>query len=240
MLRRVLTMSAVTGFVAVFALTTQLLTSLVQAQDESEPMATAASMVSTYEAIYAECHDNQGDQILASTREALRQMEPERVLIALMEGPMVEFTSEFRDDELRAMAELVTRKPFGGVAHREASAMPNQCARTMNLDNWEDQPSWNGWDPELGVHRFASEADGGILWEYPTRQGYEAVNEVPAFGGAIGATSPTIVGGMLYMGSGYGLFGGKRGNVLLAFGIEDSESLEELPNSSFFLRQVMI
>ena len=236
MLRRVLTMSAVTLIVCAFALTTQLLTSPVQAQDVPEPkaMATAASMVPTYEAVCADCHDNQSDE-MAPTPEALRQMDPEQVLIALMEGPMVEFTSEFTDGELRAMAELVTGKPlgssvdrtiyparmvgafengcavchdnspagrpvsggtapanmpsrfdiqqmepdellavlnrpiaahdesdrfriwddeeytravielvtgkpFGGVAHREASAMPNQCAESLNLDNWDNQP----------------------------------------------------------------------------------------------------
>ena len=86
MLRRALTTSAVALIVLVCALTTQFLTSPVQAQDVPESRATAASMVSTYEAVCAECHDRQGDEILAPTRAALRQMEPEQVLIALMEG----------------------------------------------------------------------------------------------------------------------------------------------------------
>ncbi len=294
MLRRVLTMSAVTLIVSVFAFTTQLATSPVQAQDVPEPkaMATAASMVPAYEAVCADCHDNQSDA-MAPTREALRQMDPEQVLIALMEGPMVEFTSEFTDGELRAMAELVTGKPlgssvdrtiyparmvgafengcavchdnspagrpvsggtapanmpsrfdiqrmepdellavlnrpiaahdesdrfriwddeeytravielvtgkpFGGVAHREASAMPNQCAESLNLDNWNNQPSWNGWDPELGVHRFASEAVGGITVEDLPRLKLKWVFAIPDASVA-NWSQPSVVGGALFI-----------------------------------------
>ncbi len=83
MLRRVLTMSAATVILPVFVLTTQLLTSPVQAQDVPEPIASAASMLPTYEAVCAACHDNQGDEILAPTRQALKQMDPERALAAL-------------------------------------------------------------------------------------------------------------------------------------------------------------
>jgi polyvinyl alcohol dehydrogenase (cytochrome) len=71
-----------------------------------------------------------------------------------------------------------------------------------------------------GMLRAYSKVDGRILWEFPTDQRYEAVNGVPAFGGGIGASSPTIVDGMLYMGSGYVIFGSKPGNVLLAFGLD--------------------
>ena len=72
-----------------------------------------------------------------------------------------------------------------------------------------------------GTLRAYSSSDGGILWEFPTQQRYESVNGVPAFGGAIGATSPTIVDGMMFMGSGYSIFGSKPGNVLLAFEVDE-------------------
>ena len=74
------------------------------------------------------------------------------------------------------------------------------------------------WD---GVLRAYSADSGEILWEFPTQQRYESVNGVPAFGGAVGATSPTIVDGMMYMGSGYAIFGNRPGNVLLAFGLDE-------------------
>jgi polyvinyl alcohol dehydrogenase (cytochrome) len=62
-----------------------------------------------------------------------------------------------------------------------------------------------------------SSADGKILWEYDTAKPFETVNKVPAKGGAIAATGPSIVNGMLFIGSGYAVTGTNSGNVLLAF-----------------------
>ena len=72
-----------------------------------------------------------------------------------------------------------------------------------------------------GIMRAYASADGKIIWEYNAAHEYSAVNGVPAKGGAINGPGPVIVGGMLYMTSGYAaLGGGSPGNVLLAFGIE--------------------
>lgn len=293
MLRRIATMRAMTVAFPAYLLFMQLLPLPVHAEDEADLTATPASMVSTYEARCAGCHDSQGDQILAPTREALRQMEPERVLAALVAGPMAVHSSGLRDDELRAMAELVTGKslgdsadrtvyparmvgafengcavchdnspagrpvsggtaaanmpsrfdiqqmdsnellavlnrripahdesdririfddegykravielvtgkPFGGVAHREASAMPNRCARPIDLDNWEDQPSWNGWDPDLEVRRFASEKTGGITADDIPKLKLKWVFAFPDAGVA-NWSQPSVVGGTLYV-----------------------------------------
>ena len=47
------------------------------------------------------------------------------------------------------------------------------------------------------------------------------VNKVAdAHGGAISSVGPVIVGGMMYIGSGYGVGAGPFGNVLLAFSPE--------------------
>ena len=43
------------------------------------------------------------------------------------------------------------------------------------------------------------------------------VNGVAANGGSLDAGGPTIAGGMIFVNSGYGLYGGQPGNVLLAF-----------------------
>lgn len=295
MLRRILTMSAITVAICAYALLEQLLPLPVQAQDESDPTATPASMMSTYEAKCAGCHESQGKQSLAPTREALRQMQPERVLAVLKGGAMAVHASGLRDDELRAMAELVTGKslgdsadhtvyparvvgmfengcavchdnspagrpisggtaaanmpsrfdiqqmdseellavlnrpitaheesdrlrifddegykravielvtgkPFGGAAHRETSAMPNQCAGSINLDNWEDRPNWNGWDPELDVHRFVSKENGGITGEDIPRLKLKWAFAFPDAGVA-NWSQPSVVGGTLYMAS---------------------------------------
>ena len=45
------------------------------------------------------------------------------------------------------------------------------------------------------------------------------VNGVAAHGGSMDVGGPVIAAGRLYVGSGYGQWGGKPGNVLLAFEI---------------------
>ena len=68
-----------------------------------------------------------------------------------------------------------------------------------------------------GMLRAYSTTDGRIIWEYDTAQEFETVNDVPAKGGMLNGPGPTVVDGMLFMGSGYT---SGPGNVLLAFGLE--------------------
>ena len=56
-----------------------------------------------------------------------------------------------------------------------------------------------------------------MLWDFDTVRDYTTVNGVKASGGALDAGGPTIAGGMLFVNSGYGLYGGQSGNVLIAF-----------------------
>ncbi|MBM3813249.1 MAG: cytochrome C oxidase Cbb3 [Acidimicrobiia bacterium] len=71
-----------------------------------------------------------------------------------------------------------------------------------------------------GTLRAFQVSDGKIVWELPTLGEYETVNGVKAKGGSMNAAGPVIVGGMLYVNSGYGVLGGMAGNVLLAFSID--------------------
>jgi polyvinyl alcohol dehydrogenase (cytochrome) len=75
-----------------------------------------------------------------------------------------------------------------------------------------------GWD---GVLRALSTENGKVIWEYNTAQEYKTVNGVEAKGGSMGAAGSVVVGGMLFVPSGYiGVKNGMPGNVLLAFGVE--------------------
>jgi polyvinyl alcohol dehydrogenase (cytochrome) len=65
-----------------------------------------------------------------------------------------------------------------------------------------------------------SSNDGHTLWTFETARTFDAVNAVPAHGGSIMAPGPTVAGGMLFVGSGYGVVTGTPGNVLLAFGLD--------------------
>src|SRR5580704_7594496 len=57
-----------------------------------------------------------------------------------------------------------------------------------------------GWD---GVMRVLATDDGRVLWEYNMVQEYKTVNGVAAKGGSMVAAGPTVVGGMVFAGSGY-------------------------------------
>ena len=70
-----------------------------------------------------------------------------------------------------------------------------------------------------GHLRAYSTTDGKILWDYDTAKTYQTVNGIDGKGGSIDGPSPVIADGMLFVNSGYGMFGEMPGNVLLAFEI---------------------
>ena len=70
-----------------------------------------------------------------------------------------------------------------------------------------------------GHLRAFAASDGRIVWDVDTAQPVETVNGVPAAGGSLDHGGATVVGGMLFVNSGYGRITGQTGNVLLAFGL---------------------
>ena len=72
-----------------------------------------------------------------------------------------------------------------------------------------------------GHLRAFSAADGKLLWDFNTERRYTTVNGVPATGGSLDGAGPVLVGGMLFVNSGYPRFGGTPGSVLLAFGVRE-------------------
>jgi len=62
--------------------------------------------------------------------------------------------------------------------------------------------------------------DGTVLWTFDTNKTFQTVNGVTARGGSMDGPGPIVVGGMLYVNSGYGGLIGNPGNVLLAFSVE--------------------
>jgi polyvinyl alcohol dehydrogenase (cytochrome) len=61
---------------------------------------------------------------------------------------------------------------------------------------------------------------GDIIWDFDTAREYDAVNGGKARGGSLDGGGPAVVGGMVYVNSGYGNLGGMPGNVLLAFSVD--------------------
>jgi polyvinyl alcohol dehydrogenase (cytochrome) len=71
-----------------------------------------------------------------------------------------------------------------------------------------------------GAVRAYSTTDGSIVWEFDSNREFTTVNGLRAKGGSMNGPAPTVAGGMLYVSSGYGAFGLRPGNVLLAFSAE--------------------
>ena len=72
-----------------------------------------------------------------------------------------------------------------------------------------------------GHLRVYSSADGRLLFDVDTRKPYpNTVNKVPGMGGSLNGAGVTVVGGTVFVNSGYGYLGGSAGNVLLAFTVD--------------------
>jgi polyvinyl alcohol dehydrogenase (cytochrome) len=74
-----------------------------------------------------------------------------------------------------------------------------------------------------GHVRAFSTVDGKLLWDFDTQKSYSTVNGLVAQGGSLDGAGPVVVDGMVYVNSGYPRLGGAPGNVLLAFGLDNSE-----------------
>jgi polyvinyl alcohol dehydrogenase (cytochrome) len=70
-----------------------------------------------------------------------------------------------------------------------------------------------------GAVRAYATKDGAVIWRTDTNRMFKTLNGVRAHGGSMSGPAPVVAGGMVYMSSGYGAFGLRPGNVLLAFGV---------------------
>ena len=73
----------------------------------------------------------------------------------------------------------------------------------------------------LDGHLRGYEAETGqVIFDTDTSKDFTTINGVKANGGSMNGPGSTIVGGMLYVSSGYGSLGFMPGNVLLAFSVD--------------------
>ena len=59
-----------------------------------------------------------------------------------------------------------------------------------------------------------------MLWDFDTAREFTTVNGLRAQGGSIDVGGPAIANGVVATTSGYGTWGGMRGNVLLVFSVD--------------------
>jgi polyvinyl alcohol dehydrogenase (cytochrome) len=84
-----------------------------------------------------------------------------------------------------------------------------------------------------GHLRAYSAEDGHIVWDVDTNLEYRTVNGAAAHGGSIDGPGAVVVGGTLYVSSGYSIFGGLPGNVLLSI-YPDSAEIRKNPLPTAF------
>jgi polyvinyl alcohol dehydrogenase (cytochrome) len=82
---------------------------------------------------------------------------------------------------------------------------------TTLVDGTVIQGALDGWLHVLDAR------DGHEIWKFNTAQSFPTLNGVPGKGGAIDAASVTAANGLLFVNSGYGMFGQTGGNLFLAF-----------------------
>jgi polyvinyl alcohol dehydrogenase (cytochrome) len=71
-----------------------------------------------------------------------------------------------------------------------------------------------------GILRVFDAKTGAVLFSFDTARDFDTANGVPGTGGAIDAASISAAHGLLFVSSGYGMFGQTPGNVLLAFKVK--------------------
>jgi polyvinyl alcohol dehydrogenase (cytochrome) len=112
-----------------------------------------------------------------------------------------------------ATGQIAWTKPHPGCADRPGCS-PAQSAAVTAIPGVVFSGGLDGH-----LRAYASD-DGDIIWDVDTAQKYETVNGVAANGGSLDGPGPVIVGGMLFVNSGYAFVGGMPGNVLLAYSID--------------------
>lgn len=73
-------------------------------------------------------------------------------------------------------------------------------------------------DGHIRAHETAT---GRVIWDVDTVRDFDTVNGVPAHGGSLNGPGATVVGGTVYVSSGYSSLNFMPGNALLAFAVPD-------------------
>ncbi|GAB3094991.1 PQQ-binding-like beta-propeller repeat protein [Aestuariicella hydrocarbonica] len=72
-----------------------------------------------------------------------------------------------------------------------------------------------------GILRAYDSASGTVVWQTDTAKSFQTVNGVEGHGGAIDVDGPVLGNGMLFIHSGYSMFGQLPGNVLLGYEVAE-------------------
>ena len=108
----------------------------------------------------AMCHEASA-QTRAPSRDALRQLTPERIVYALesIASPMSSVGLARTREERRALAAYLSGKPFGTEKPLDLDRMG--CKQSGAFDPASGL-GWNGWSPDPSNNRFQTAAAAGL------------------------------------------------------------------------------
>ena len=145
----------------------------------------------------AMCHEASA-QTRAPSRDALRQLTPERIVYALesIASPMSSVGLARTREERRALATYLSGKPFGTEKPLDLDRVG--CKQSGAFDPASGL-GWNGWSPDPSNNRFQTAAAAGLDANQVARL---KLKWAFAFPGDIEAyAQPTVVGGRIFLGS---------------------------------------
>ena len=173
---------------SVFLLTFMLAPSVLLAQDGA----------ALYRRYCASCHES-GAQTRAPSRDALRQLTPERIMHALesIASPMSTQGMARSSAERRALALYLSDKPFGRETPIDYERIA--CKQPARFIDPFSGPSWNGWSTGLFNRRFQSAAAAGLdaasVPQLKLKWAFGYPGDIMAY------SQPTVVGGRVFVGS---------------------------------------
>jgi polyvinyl alcohol dehydrogenase (cytochrome) len=150
-----------------------------------------------YKELCSSCHDTAVDR--APSREALRAMNPQRILDAMEAGPMVAMTQLRTATERRAIAEFASGRrfgtPFSIAPAQKAMCTAGRGAFTMTAS----APAWNGFGQNPSNTRFQTAAGAGLaaadVPKLKLKWAFGLPGDVQSWAGI------TLAGGRLFFGS---------------------------------------
>ncbi|MBZ5559272.1 MAG: PQQ-binding-like beta-propeller repeat protein [Acidobacteriia bacterium] len=147
----------------------------------------------------------------------------------IMYVPLSDIT--FKDEKQRGRGGLKSEVGGGLFAIRVADgkqawmARPNGCGDRPSCSPALSAPSavtpGAVFSGSIDGHfRAYAAKDGHVLWDFDTAREFDTVNGLKARGGSIDVGGAAIANGIVATTSGYGTWGGMRGNVLLVFSVD--------------------
>ena len=154
-----------------------------------------------YQTSCASCHDGGADR--APNRDALRAMNPDRVLRALESGPMISMATGRTLAERRAIAEYLTGKTFASAPSMAPPARAMCAAADKTAFDPSTGPRWTGWGVTANNTRFQDAAMAGLTAADVPRLKLKWAFGFP--GDLQSNAQSTIAGGRVFVGSAGGV-----------------------------------